>query len=68
MVDLLAQKISHIVRVINYEDMVADPAGALRTAAELCGLPVPQHPVLTVGDDRDCAEPYRELMAAELGP
>ena len=41
MADLLAQKLPNIVRVIRYEDMVADPATALRAAADLCGLPVP---------------------------
>jgi tetratricopeptide (TPR) repeat protein len=69
MIDLLVQKLPpHIVRVIHYEDMVADPAGALRTAADLCGLPMPQRPLPQAGDDRGCAEPYRELMASELDP
>jgi hypothetical protein len=67
MIDVLAQKLPSIVRVIRYEDMVADPATALRTAADLCGLPMPQRPLPSLGDDRDCAEPYRELIAAELG-
>lgn len=66
MIDLLAQKLPHLVRVINYEDMIADPAGALRTAAELCGLPMTPRPPPPLGDDRGCAGPYRELMAPEL--
>ena len=66
MIDLLAQKLPHIVRVIRYEDMVADPGAALRTAADLCGLPMPQRPLPPVGDDRGCSEPYRALMASEL--
>ncbi len=65
MIDVLAQKMPHIVRVINYEDMVADPAAALRAAADLCGLQVPQRPPRSLGDDRGCAEPYREFMSAE---
>jgi tetratricopeptide (TPR) repeat protein len=68
MIDALAQKLPLIVRVIRYEDMVADPAAALRTAADLCGLPMAQRPPPPLGDDRGCAEPYRELMAAELNP
>jgi tetratricopeptide (TPR) repeat protein len=68
MIDLLAQKLPNIVRVIQYEDMVVDPAAALRTAADLCGLPMPQRPLPPLGDDRGCSEPYRELIAAELGP
>jgi tetratricopeptide (TPR) repeat protein len=66
MIDLLAEKLPDSVRVIRYEDVVADPAAALRTAAELCGLPPPSGPVPCVGDDRGCAKPYRQFMAAAL--
>jgi len=66
MMDLLAQKLPDIVRVIRYEDMIADPAAALRMAAELCGLPAHDGPLPPLGDDRGCAAPYRQLMAAEL--
>lgn len=66
MMDLLAEKLPHIVRVIHYEDMVADPGAALRTAAELCGLVVEDPHLPKLGDDRGCATPYRDFMAAEL--
>jgi Flp pilus assembly protein TadD len=66
MIDLLAAKLPEAVRIIHYEDVVANPAAALQIAAELCGLPLPSGPVPPVGDDRGCAEPYREFMAAEL--
>ncbi len=66
MMDVLAAKLPDRVRIINYEDMVRDPAGALRVAAELCGLPPPKGPVPTIGDDRGAAEPYREFMAEAL--
>jgi tetratricopeptide (TPR) repeat protein len=66
MMDVLAEKRPGVVRIIHYEDMVAEPAVALRAAAELCGLPAPTEPAPDVGDDRGCAEPYREFMAAEL--
>ena len=66
MIDLLAEQLSDNVRVINYEDMVADPSAALRTAAELCGLPMTKGPLPVVGDDRGCAAPYRQMMAAVL--
>jgi len=62
MIDLVAEKLPDIVRVIHYEDMIADPAAALRVAADLCGLPMTQRPLPPIGDDRGCAEPYRELM------
>jgi hypothetical protein len=54
------------VHVIRYEDMVADPAAALRAAADLCGVPMTDRPLPVLGDDRDAAAPYRQFMAAEL--
>jgi tetratricopeptide (TPR) repeat protein len=66
MMDELAAKLPDRVRIINYEDMVRDPAGALRVAAELCGLPPPKGPAPAVGDDRGAAAPYREFMVAAL--
>jgi len=68
MIDLLAQKLPRIVRVIRYEDMTADPAVAVRAAAELCGLPMAHQPLVAPGDDRGCAQPYRKMMAAALNP
>ncbi len=65
MIDLLVEKLPD-VRVMQYEDMIAEPAAALRTVAELCDLPMTDKPLPTVGDDRGCAEPYREFMAAAL--
>jgi tetratricopeptide (TPR) repeat protein len=66
MIDLLAEKFPTIARVVHYEDMIADPAGALRTVAELCGLPIPEGAVPAPGDDRGCAQPYRAFMTAVL--
>ena len=66
MIDALAEKLPDIVRVIHYEDMIADPAAALRVAADLCGLPMQHGPLPEIGDDRGCAGPYRRLMAAAL--
>jgi tetratricopeptide (TPR) repeat protein len=66
MIDMVAAKLPEITRVIRYEDMIVDPAGALRTAAELCGLPMSQGPLPDIGDDRGCAAPYRQFMAEAL--
>jgi tetratricopeptide (TPR) repeat protein len=66
MMDLLAQKLPALVRVIRYEDMVADPAAALRTAADLCSLPMDDRPLPALGDDRNAAAPYRQFITAEL--
>lgn len=64
MIDLMAEKFADIVRVINYEAMVADPAAALREVADLCGLTVRHESPPELGSDCGCAEPYREFMAA----
>jgi len=64
MIDLMAEKAPGIVRIIHYEDMVTDPPGALRVAADLCGLPMNEGPLPQVGDDRGCAAPYKQFMAA----
>lgn len=66
MMDLLAERLPDRVRIIHYEEMIADPAGALRVAADLCGLPMTDGPLPELGDDRGCAEPYRQFMAAAL--
>ncbi len=68
MIDLMAEKLPDHVRIIRYEDMVVDPAGALRVAAELCGLPMHDRPLPRIGDDRGCAKPYLQFMAAQQGP
>ncbi len=65
MIDLLAQKFPKISRVIHYEDMVADPLATLRIAAELCGVPVSSETLPPIGDDRDCAKPYRQFLTAQ---
>jgi tetratricopeptide (TPR) repeat protein len=64
--DLLTENFPKIIRVIHYEDMVDDPAAALRTAAELCSLPMTSARLPPVGDDRGCAAPYLRFLAAEL--
>ena len=66
MIDLLAKKLPSVVRVIHYEDMVSDPTSALRAAAELCGLQMPEVQLPHIGDDRECSVSYRQFMAEEL--
>jgi len=66
MIDALAEKLPSIARVIRYEDIIADPAAALKIAAELCGLKPAAGPLPELGDDRGCAGPYRKLMKAAL--
>lgn len=66
MADLMAEKFSNIVRVIHYEDMIASPMTCLQTAADLCGLSIPDGSPPAFGGDPDCSAPYRELMTIEL--
>jgi hypothetical protein len=66
MMDLLAEHFADVVRVVDYEDMIADPRAALGLAAELCGLSDDGGSLPVTGDDRECAVPYRRLMAAEF--
>ena len=51
---------------VSHEEMIADPAAALRIAAELCDLDVPDAPAPAMGHDRGCAAPYRQLMDAAM--
>lgn len=64
MMDLMEKKNPENVRIVHYEDMVDDPIAALKVAADLCGLAMPENPNLSVGDDRGCSEPYKAMMAA----
>jgi tetratricopeptide (TPR) repeat protein len=66
MFDIMAEKFPDIVRIIQYEDLVADPAGAQSIAAELCGLKLPDEPPVSIGSDTGCAAPYWDLMTAAL--
>lgn len=62
MIDLTAEKLPDIARVVSYEAMVDDPAAALRMAAELCGLSLNDVPTLSLPNDRGCAAPYLGFM------
>jgi hypothetical protein len=66
MIDTLAEKLPKISRVIQYEDIIANPESALRTAADLCELSVANMPLSEIGDDRGCSKPYEGLIAAAL--
>jgi tetratricopeptide (TPR) repeat protein len=63
MIDLTAEKLPQIVRVVTYEGMIDDPAAALRLAGDLCGLTFKGDLPPVPGNDRGCAIPYLEFMA-----
>jgi tetratricopeptide (TPR) repeat protein len=63
MIDLLNEKMPKISQIVRYEDMIAEPSATLRLAANLCGLPMNEGQLPTLGDDRGCAIPYRDMIA-----
>ena len=65
MSDMLLERLPNRARSINYEDMIANPRSALAIVAELCGLEMPDGPLPKLGDDRNCAAPYRDLLKRE---
>lgn len=62
MMDETARRYPEIVRIISYEDMIADPRRVLATVADLCGLTRAEGAIPALGDDRGAAEPYRAAM------
>jgi Flp pilus assembly protein TadD len=64
MIDLLAARLPGITSIIHYEAMIDDPAAALHKVAQLCGLGEIEGVAPVPGDDRGCAAPYREFLAA----
>jgi tetratricopeptide (TPR) repeat protein len=66
MIMLLAERFPSIARVLQYEDMIADPAATLSAVAELCGVPCRGDPLPAMPDDRGCARMYAHYIAAEL--
>jgi Flp pilus assembly protein TadD len=62
MIDLTAEKLPDITKVVSYEAMVDDPATALRAVADLCGLRVNEGPLPALGNNRGCGAPYREFI------
>lgn len=65
MIDLLHDLYPEVTRVLHYEDMVREPATALRTIADLCGVSFDAAPPGAIGDDTGCSRAYRTWMAFE---
>jgi tetratricopeptide (TPR) repeat protein len=66
MMDGIAKRFPELTRIISYEDMIANPRGALATVAQVCGVAVPDGPLPELGDDRGAAAPYRKVMEDAL--
>jgi hypothetical protein len=67
MEDMWAKKYPAHVMLVAYEDMVANPAAILARVTEFCGVAAPTGDLLDIGDDRNCAKPFREMLAAHRG-
>lgn len=68
MMERTAALFPDLVRIVSYEDIIADPRKVLASVAELCGLAMPENPDLPeLGDDRGAAAPYRAAMDRMLG-
>lgn len=62
MIDLTAEKLPDVVRVVSYDAMVDDPAATLRCVAEFCGLSVNDRPGPSLPNDRGCSAPYQGFL------
>jgi hypothetical protein len=65
MIDLTAEKLPAITRIVSYEAAVNDPTSALRMVAELCSLTVGERPGPTLANDCGCSAAYREFLLPE---
>ncbi|NOZ31787.1 MAG: sulfotransferase, partial [Alphaproteobacteria bacterium] len=66
LMEIYCKKYPEHTMVVNYEDLVADTENQLRRVAVFAGLELPENPNFSVGDDRGCSKPYRDLMAAAM--
>ncbi len=60
--DAWADALHGVCLRVAYEDLVGDPKATLRRVAAFCGLDASKAEIPDLGDDRGCAEPYRDKM------
>lgn len=65
MIDLTAEKLPEITRVVSYEATADDRVATLRAVAEFCGLSLHESAVPSLPNDRGCSVPYLELMGQD---
>ncbi|MDE2284134.1 MAG: tetratricopeptide repeat protein [Hyphomicrobiales bacterium] len=65
-IDFLHETFPKLVRIVHYEDMVANPAATLRSVADLCALPMMDAPLSQIAGDKGCAAPYSRFIASEI--
>ena len=64
MIDALAQRLPDTALIITYEDMIADPVMMQGRIGQLCNIDLTGAALPVLGDDRGCAEPYRQHLSA----
>jgi len=64
--DALTAQVPDICRTICYEDMIEDPATAVKMISTLCGIEPQVNNLPSVGDDRGVAAPYKTFIQAAL--
>jgi len=62
MIDGLCELFPTITSQIRYEDMISSPETVPRTLQDLCGLPLNNVTIPSLGDDRGAAHPYESRM------
>jgi hypothetical protein len=66
MIDVIAELLPDLSRIIHYEDMIEDPKAALDIACEVCGVALYTGDLPELGDDRGAGAPYKEYLEATL--
>ena len=60
--DAWAEALHGVCLRVSYEDLVSDPQATLKRVADFCALDASDTEIPDLGDDRGCAEPYRDKL------
>ena len=66
MIDIWCEKFPEVTLRVEYDEMVARPEATLVRVAEFCGASMAVSAAPNLGDDRGCAQGYRELIDTAL--
>jgi tetratricopeptide (TPR) repeat protein len=61
-IDVIARSFKDAVRIVTYDDLVADTRSLYKTATELLPLDFADVEPPSIGDDRGCSAPYAQFM------
>jgi len=62
LIEVWNEKLASRSRLLNYEDLVTEPARALESLTKILPLEVPPGEQFPVGDDSGCAKPFARYM------